>query len=156
MLGAARCPPPERHEACAVGGGSRPRVSWTPLWGGGRGLLAFLSVARISPLRLPQWEVTAWEPSQGLGPRASRLPASPRWLWGPPSSSRPPAVRPPSSLVSQAPPPRRGPPQLHGGTFRALRPQSRGNLSADPTDDRAAGNGRGFLASSVAETPGRQ
>lgn len=118
---------------------------------------------RLSPCRNVFAALTASAGGNGLGtfsrarPRASRLPGSPRWLWVPPSSSRPSAVPHPSSLASQAPPPRRGPPQVHGGpSDRALRPQSGGNLSADPTDDRAAGNGRGFLASAVAETPGRQ
>lgn len=127
--GAARCPPTGRHGACALGA-PRPRVSWTRLSGGGRGLLASLQgTAFFCRLWRPQREVTALEPSPGAG--SPRLP-SPRvsgLAEAPPFSSRPLAVPPRSSLASQVPPPRRGPPHLHGGPLgRTVRPQSRGSF----------------------------
>lgn len=146
---ASRCPPTEWHGACAVGR-SRPGVSRTRIGCGGRGLLS----RAPDSLRLlrPQREVTTW---RNLS--KSCVPPSPASLSGPPFSSRPfgpPALSLRSSLASQAPPFLQGPPHISTGDLRRLWPrrheETPGLTSAA---DGAAMNGRGFLASSVAETP---
>lgn len=85
------------------------------------------------------------------------VPPSPASLSGLPFSSRPlgpPAFSLRSSLASQAPPSLQGPPHISTGDLRRLWPRRHEETPGlTPAADGAARNGRGFLASSVAETP---
>jgi hypothetical protein len=149
--GSVRCPPTERHGACAVGR-PRPRVAWTRLWGGGRGLLQ--GSAASQPLRssvgggglgtFPRGSVPVPPASQGL--RAScgdfRFPRG-----------RPPS-RPGPSLGRRRPLPAVAPHTSTGDLRAGLCGHSHEETSEEtPADGRAVRDGRGFLASSVAQTP---
>lgn len=127
--GAPRCPPTGRHGACALGRPAHASPGHGSREAGAASSPLFRAQHFFCRLWRPQREVTALEPSPGAG--SPRLP-SPRvsgLAEAPPFSSRPLAVPPWSSLASQAPPLRRGPPHLHGGPLgRTVRPQSRGSF----------------------------
>lgn len=144
-----RSPPTGLHRACAVGALQPSRLQEA----------ARLRLAR--PLRLGTGFLEALPTSaggNGLGvlPRQC-VPASPASLWGPrfPRGRR---DSPPSHSGFPWPlrrrPPRRGPHTSRGDLRATLRPHCH-EKTCGPTlaGDRAARNGRGSRASSVAETP---
>lgn len=139
-------------------GAPRPRVSWTRLRGGGRGLLASPQGTAL----LQALPTSAGGNGLGTFPRGS-VPA-------PPASHGLPSSRGHLRFPRGRPPFRPGPPRRRRRPLPAVAPPpSMGDLRTGhlghsheetseetPADDRAARNGRGFLASSVAATSGPQ